>query len=129
VVLRELRAGLPPALLRHLDESALDRFSFCNTAPTALGERLLWFRPGRERFSALRHMLLPDAGEIANWYPGLSRPALLPLAYARYGAEMIGWGVRRVLGRPRLKLAHNHHEGQPERAHVEEMGAEEQFGA
>src|SRR6185295_2767672 len=29
--LRELRAGLPPALLRYLDASVLDRFSFCNS--------------------------------------------------------------------------------------------------
>ena len=107
-VLRELRAGIPSALLSHLDESALDRFSFCNTAPTSLGDRLLWFRPGRERAIALRHMLLPDSDEIATWYPTLARPALLPLAYARYSADMIGWAMRRVLGRPRRKLAHNH---------------------
>jgi hypothetical protein len=50
-------------------------------------------------------MALPDAGEIATWYPSLARPALLPLAYARYGAEMLGWGVRRVLGQPRRMLA------------------------
>jgi hypothetical protein len=127
-VLHELRSGIPPALLRHLDESALDRFSFCNTAPTSLGDRLLWFRPGRERASALRHMLLPDAGEIANWYPRLARPALLPLAYARYSAEMIGWGVRRILGRPRLKLAHGQ-ERRPVRREIEELGAEEQISA
>jgi hypothetical protein len=127
-VLRDLRAGMPPALLHHLDESELDRFSFCNTAPTALGDRLLWFRPGRERAVALRHMLLPDAGEIANWYPALARPALLPLAYARYGTEMISWAMRRVLGRPRRKLARDF---QSRSAHVdgEGIGAEEQFGA
>jgi hypothetical protein len=127
-VLRELRAGVPRALLRHLDENALDRFSFCNTEPTALGARLLWFRPGRERITALRHMLLPDAGELANWYPALMRPALLPLAYARYSAEMIGWGVRRLLGRPRRKLA----QGQETRAAQSELaglGHEEQLGA
>jgi hypothetical protein len=127
-VLHELRAGMPPALLRHLDESALDRFSFYNTAPTSLGDRLLWFRPGRERAIALRHMLLPDTGEIATWYPRLARPALLPLAYARYGADMIGWAVRRVLGRPRLKLAHDH-EGPTARGEAEGVGVEEQFGA
>jgi hypothetical protein len=126
-VLNELRAGMPPALLRHLDESTLDRFSFCNTAPTLLGERLLWFRSGRERAAALRHMLLPDAGEIATWYPALARPALLPLAYARYGAEIIGWAVRRALGQPRGKLAHTP-QGRP--TPVEDsVGAEEQFGA
>jgi Uncharacterised nucleotidyltransferase len=126
--LRELRGGVPPALLRHLDTSELDRFSFCNTAPTSLGDRLLWFRPGRERATALRHMLLPDAGEIATWYPALARPALLPLAYARYSVEMIGWGVRRALGRPRLKLAHDH-DGRSTRAESEGLEAEEQFGA
>jgi hypothetical protein len=127
-VLHELRSRMPPALLSHLDESALDRFSFCNTAPTSLGDRLLWFRPGRERASALRHMLLPDAGEIATWYPRLARPALLPLAYARYSAEMIGWGVRRILGQPRLKLAHGQ-ERRPAHSETEELGAEEQLGA
>jgi hypothetical protein len=127
-VLHELRGGVPSALLRHLDASALDRFSFCNTAPTSLGDRLLWFRPGRERASALRHMLLPDTNEIANWYPALARPALLPLAYARYSAEMIGWGVRRALGRPRLKLAHNQPR-RPARSDMDELGAEEQLGA
>ena len=127
-VLRELRSGIPPALLRHLDESVFDHFSFCNTAPTSLGDRLLWFRPGRERASAMRHMLLPDAGEIATWYPRLARPALLPLAYARYSTDMIGWVVRRMLGRPRLKLAHGQ-ERRSARREVEEVGAEEQFGA
>jgi hypothetical protein len=104
-VLLELRAGVPPALLRYLDTGGLDRFSFCNSAPLSIRERLVWFRPGREQIIALRHMLLPDAGEIATWYPSLARPVLLPLAYARYGAEMIGWGLRRARGGPRRKLA------------------------
>jgi Uncharacterised nucleotidyltransferase len=127
--LRELRAGMPPALLRHLDESALDRFSFCNIAPTSLGDRLLWFRRGRERVSAVRHMLLPDLNEITNWYPELAGPAQLPLVYARYGAEMIGWGVRRVLGRPRRKLVdeYDDHQSAPEES--EGWSAEEQLGA
>jgi hypothetical protein len=112
-VLHELRARLPPALLRHLDASELDRFSFCNRAPTTIAEKLCWFRPGRERLAALRHMALPDAGEVATWYPSLARPALLPLAYARYGAEMLGWAVRRALGRPRWKLARGHEGQQP----------------
>ncbi|MFL5802835.1 MAG: nucleotidyltransferase family protein [Roseiflexaceae bacterium] len=112
-ILRELRARLPPALLRHLDASELDRFSFCNSAPTTVAEKLCWFRPGREQLVALRHMALPDAGEIAIWYPSLARPALLPLAYARYGIEMLGWAVRRALGRPRRKLARGREEQRP----------------
>ena len=112
-VLHELRTRLPPALLRHLDASELDRFSFCNRAPTTIAEKLCWFRPGRERLVALRHMALPDAGEVAIWYPSLARPALLPLAYARYGAEMLGWAMRRALGRPRWKLARGREGQQP----------------
>jgi hypothetical protein len=126
-VLRELRAGISPALLRHLDESALERFSYCNTAPTSLGDRLLWFSSGRELAIALRHMLLPDADEIATWYPALARPALLPLAYARYGADMIGWVARRLLGRPRRTLARSQDQ-RPRYGEVESVGAEEQFG-
>ena len=103
-LLLALRAGVPSALLRQLDANALDRYSFCNTAPTTPAEKLCWFRPGRERAAALRHMLLPDPAEMAHWYPYLSRPSLLPLAYARYGATLIGWGIRRALGKPRLKL-------------------------
>jgi hypothetical protein len=103
-VLAALRQGVPPALLHYLEASGMERLSFCNSGPTALSERFCWFRPGRERASALRHMLLPDPKEIANWYPRLARPALLPLAYARYSAQMAGWGVRRALGKPRLKL-------------------------
>jgi hypothetical protein len=103
-VLAELRRGVPPDLLRYLDRSELDRLSFCNAAPTTLGEKLCWYRPGRERLAALRHMALPDRGEIAIWYPRLARPALLPLAYARYGAQMVGWGVRRALRRKRIHL-------------------------
>jgi hypothetical protein len=107
-ILRELRAGVPPVLLRYLDSSELDRFTYCNTAPTALRERLLWFRPGREQLVALRHMLLPDANEIATWYPALARPSMRPLAYARYGADMLGWGMRRALGRRRRNLARDY---------------------
>jgi hypothetical protein len=103
-VLLALRAGVPAALLRHLDANELDRYSYCNTAPTTPAEKLCWFRPGREQAGALRHMLLPDPGEMGHWYPHLSRPTLLPLAYLRYGATLIGWGVRRALGKPRLKL-------------------------
>lgn len=102
-VLLALRPGVPHALLRHLDANPLDRYSFCNTAPTTPAEKLCWFRPGRERAAALRHMLLPDPAEMAHWYPNLSRPRLLPLAYARYGAALIGWGIRRTLGKPRMK--------------------------
>lgn len=104
-VLADLRAGVPRALLRQIDASELDRYSFCNAAPTTPAEKLCWFRPGREQAGALRHMLLPDPGEIAHWYPRLARPALLPLAYLRYGATLAGWGVRRALGRPRLRPA------------------------
>jgi hypothetical protein len=107
-ILRELRAGVPRTLLRYLDASELDRFTYCNIAPTVLRERLHWFRPGREQVVALRHILLPSPGEIATWYPALARPALRPLAYARYGAEMVGWGVRRALGRPRRNLARDY---------------------
>jgi putative nucleotidyltransferase-like protein len=112
-VLRELRTGVQPTLLHYLDTSVLDRFSFCNSAPATIGEKLRWFRPGRERLVALRHMALPDTGEIATWYPSLTRPALLPLAYARYGIAMLGWGVRRALGRPRRKLARGRAEERP----------------
>ena len=107
-VLRELRAGVPRALLRYLDASELDRFTYCNTGPTVLRERLRWFRPGREQVAAVRHMVLPSAGEIAIWYPSLTRPALRPLAYVRYGVDMLGWGVRRALGRPRRNLARDY---------------------
>jgi hypothetical protein len=103
-VLSTLRRGVPSDLLRYLDGSDLDRLSFCNATPTTLGEKLCWYRPGRERLAALRHMALPDRGEIAIWYPRLARPALLPLAYARYGGQMLGWGVRRALRGKRLNL-------------------------
>ncbi len=107
-VLHELSARLPPALRHYLGASELDRFSFCNSAPSTIGEKLRWFRPGREQLVALRHMALPDAGEMATLYPSLARPALLPLAYARYGIDMFSWGLRRALGRPRGKLARGH---------------------
>jgi hypothetical protein len=103
-VLAALRPGLPPALLRYLDASAIDRLSFCNSAPSTFAEKLCWYRPGRERLAAVRHMALPDRGEIVTWYPRLARPALLPLAYARYGAQLLGYGVRRALARPRRNL-------------------------
>jgi hypothetical protein len=101
-VLRALRSGVPPALLQQLDATNLDQLSFCNTAPTRPAEKLRWFRPGYEQARALRHMLLPNPGELAHWYPNLARPALLPIAYLRYGAQILGWGVRRALGRSRL---------------------------
>lgn len=97
-VLGSLRAGVPLELAHFIDGVALEQLSFCNAAPTTIGEKMLWFRPGRERLRALRHMALPDPRELGHWYPGLSRPALLPLAYARYGAELAGWGARRILG-------------------------------
>jgi hypothetical protein len=101
-VLGELRLGVPPALLQQLDSTGLDQFSFCNVAPTTPAEKLRWFRPGYEQARALRHMLLPNPGELGHWYPSLARPALLPFAYARYAGEILGWGVRRVLGKSRL---------------------------
>jgi hypothetical protein len=101
-VLTALRPGVPFALRAYLDASELDALSFCNTAPTTPAEKLHWFRPGREQLGALRHMLVPDAGELAHWYPRLSRPGLLPIAYVCYGAELAGWALRRALGRPRL---------------------------
>ena len=103
-LLATLRGGVPPALSRHLDTSDLDRFSFCNIAPTTPAEKLCWFRPGRERLGALRHMLLPDPSEMAHWFPRMARPILLPLAYARYGALLLRWGLRRARGRPRMML-------------------------
>lgn len=103
-VLAALRPGVPAELLRYLDTHTLEQLSFCNSAPSNVREKLAWYRPGRERVSAIRHMVLPDPGEIAIWYPRLARPPLLPLAYARYGAQMVGWGVRRVLGGRRIKL-------------------------
>jgi hypothetical protein len=104
-LLAALREGVPADLLRYLDANGLDRLSFCNAAPTTPAEKLCWYRPGRERAVALRHILLPDPNEIVTWFPRLSRPALLPLAYACYGGQMLGWAARRALGRPRLKLA------------------------
>jgi hypothetical protein len=105
LVLRALRPGVPEALLQHLQATDLDRHSFCNAAPTTPAEKLRWFRPGAEQALALRHMLVPDPGELGHWYPRLARPALLPVAYMRYAAELLGWGVRRALGKPRRKLA------------------------
>ena len=103
-LLPELQAGVPPALLQHLQTSDLDRLSFCNTEPTTPAEKLCWFRPGRERIGALRHMVLPDPSEMAHWFPRMARPMLLPLAYARYGLMLVRWGLRRARGRPRLML-------------------------
>ncbi len=103
-VVATLRPGVPLALLRHLDDSALDRLSFCNTAPTTPAEKLCWFRPGRERLGAIRHMLLPDPNEMAHWFPRMAQPILLPVAYARYGALLLRWGLRRARGRSRMML-------------------------
>jgi len=47
-------------------------------------------------------MLLPNPGELGHWYPKLARPALLPIAYLRYAGEILGWGVRRALGKAGL---------------------------
>jgi len=104
-VLDALRPGVPRALLQHLDSTSLDQLSFCNAAPTTPREKLRWFHPGYEQARALRHMLLPDPNELGHWYPHMTRPGLLPLAYLRYGVELLGWGVRRALGRPRRPLA------------------------
>jgi hypothetical protein len=101
-VLRELRLGVPPALLQLLDVSSLDQLSFCNAAPTTPAEKLRWFRPGYEQARALRHMLLPNPGELAHWYPNLARPALLPMAYLRYAGAIFSWGMRRAFGKARL---------------------------
>lgn len=104
-VLAALRPGVPPSLRDMLDQHDIDQFSYCNSAPTSFREKLAWYRPGRERLVAIRHMALPDPGEVATWYPRLARPLLLPLGYACYGAQMLGWGLRRALGKPRLHLA------------------------
>ena len=101
-VLHATRSGVPPALLQQLDATSLDQLSFCNRLPTTPAEKLRWFRPGYEQMRALRHMLLPDPGELGHWYPKLARPALLPIAYLRYGAQILGWGVRRARGKSRL---------------------------
>jgi hypothetical protein len=101
-VLRALRSGVPQALLQQLDTTSLDQLSFCNIAPTTPSEKLRWFRPGYEQLRALRHMLLPNPGELGHWYPHLARPALLPIAYMRYAGEILGWGIRRALGKARL---------------------------
>lgn len=103
-VLARLRPGVPPALLRHLEGSALEQLSFCNTAPTTPGEKLCWFRPGLERAGAIRHMVLPDPNEMAHWFPRMARPILLPVAYMRYGTLLLRWGMRRALGKPRMML-------------------------
>jgi hypothetical protein len=105
LALEALRPGVPRALLTYLDSADLDQHSFCNAAPTTAAEKLRWFRPGAERARALRHMIVPDPGELGHWYPHLARPGLLPIAYMRYGIEIVGWGLRRALGRPRRKLA------------------------
>jgi hypothetical protein len=102
VVLRVLRSGVPPALVRQLDATTLDQLSVCNPSPTTPAEKLLWFRPGYEQARALRHMLLPNPGELAHWYPTLARSPLLPIAYLRYAAQLVGWGVRRARGKSRL---------------------------
>jgi hypothetical protein len=103
-VLKDLKTGIPHGLLSYLDESSLEQVSFCNSAPSAVREKLGWFHPGRERVVAISRALLPKPGEISWWYPRLARPALLPLAYARYSAELVGWLVRWTLGMPRHKL-------------------------
>jgi hypothetical protein len=104
-VLHALRAGVPPALLQQLEATSLDQLSFCNAAPTTPAEKLRWFRPGYEQARALRHMLLPNPGELGHWYPNLARPALLPIAYLRYAGEIVGWVARRALGKSRLRPA------------------------
>jgi hypothetical protein len=104
-VLRALRSGVPRALLQQFDATTLDQVSFCNPSPTTPAEKLRWFRPGYEQARALRHMLLPNPGELAHWYPALARPALLPIAYLRYGMQLLGWGVRRARGKSRLSPA------------------------
>jgi hypothetical protein len=104
-VLQALRPGVPQALLRHLQTSDLDQHSYCNAAPTTPAEKLRWFRPGAEQVLALRHMIVPNPGELGHWYPRLARPGLLPVAYIRYAVELLGWGARRALGKPRRKLA------------------------
>lgn len=105
-VLAALRGGVPPALLQFLDASGAYECSFCNPAPLRIADHMRWFRPGWEQAAALRHQLIPDPGELAARFPQLARPGLLPLAYVRYGTEVGRWALRRVLGRPRNKLAH-----------------------
>ncbi len=104
-ILRATRLGVPQALLQQLDSTSLDQLSFCNASPTTPAEKLRWFRPGYEQVRALRHMLLPNPGELGHWYPNLARPALLPIAYLRYAVEILGWGVRCALGKSRLSPA------------------------
>lgn len=104
-VLATLRAGVPARLLAHLDQCDLGHVSFCNRQPRTFGESMRWFRPGWEQANAVRHALLPNPGEITSWYPDLAGSHRLPLVYARYGADMLRWGVRRLFGRSRLSLA------------------------
>jgi hypothetical protein len=112
-VLERLKAGVHAELALFIDCVTLEQLSFCNAAPTTIGEKLLWFRPGAERLRALRHMALPDPRELGHWYPKLARPALLPLAYARYGVELASWAVRRTLGGQRRFFRSSSHDTAP----------------
>jgi hypothetical protein len=103
-VLGPLARGTPGALRARIEAASIDSLSLCNRAPTGLGERLVWFRPGLERARALRHALLPNPGEVLVWFPKQRGAYRLPIAYARYAGVLTGWVLGRVAGRSRLML-------------------------
>ena len=86
---------------RFLDHTTLTYLSFCNPLALTLGERLSWYRPGRERLRAVGSRLLPRPHERVQCRPRLARSYLLPMSYLAYGGAQAEGLLRRLLALPR----------------------------
>lgn len=106
-----LAQGTPAHLRAYLEHADLYRLSFCNPVPAALGDKLSWYRPGREQLVALRHMLLPTPRELRDAYPRLTQLRQVPLAYLTHGLRVAGWPLRQILHIPRRAWVHRERGG------------------
>lgn len=103
-VLKALRPGVPPALLKYLDTISIEQVSFCNPAASTVAEKLRWFRPGREQLSAIFNLLAPKPSDLALSSAPMSHSTPLR-GYIHHYAQLIGWIARRVRRMPRDRLA------------------------
>lgn len=102
-VREELAAATPQSLRHQVAIATPSDLSLCNPREAPVSYKLAWYRPGPERWRAIRHVALPTARELRQRYPRFA--AWTPAAYLLHLGHVLHWGAGLALRRARRSVA------------------------
>jgi hypothetical protein len=100
-VSEQLAQGTPAALCQYLAKVPLAHMALTNPVAASIGQKLSWFRPGIERWRALRAMIFPTPHEMHEKHPHVSGTFAFAHRYVEHYRRLVAWPIRFALHLPR----------------------------